>query len=135
MGSTVYVGLAVTSHRSGTVNTSAFDTVSLSGTIGLPPGWSGQDVGDVGQAGSGSFDGTGTFSVGGAGADIGGTADGFRYVNQTLTGDGDLLARVVSQDYTDDATQEGAMIRESLAADARQAIMSVTPAPSDVCMT
>jgi hypothetical protein len=129
MGSTVYVGLADTSRTTSLVNNTTFDTVYFtSGTAGLPPGWASQDVGAVGQAGNAGFDGAGTFYLGGAGADIGDPADGFRYAYQTLTGDGDLLARVASQDYTDDAAKAGVMIRASLAADAPQALMAVTPA-------
>jgi hypothetical protein len=127
MGSTVYVGLAVTSHHSGALSNSAFDTVSFAGAVGLPPGWGSQDVGPVGQAGGASFDGAGTFSVGGAGADIGGTSDAFRYVYQTLTGDGTLLARVAGQDYTSDSAKAGVMIRASLAPGDPEALMAVTP--------
>jgi hypothetical protein len=128
MGSTVYVGLADTSRTTSRVNNTTFDTVYFSsGTAGLPPGWASQDVGAVGQAGNAGFDGAATFYAGGAGADIGGSGDGFRYVYKTLAGDGDLLARVASQDYTDDAAKAGVMIRESLSGDAREAMMSVTP--------
>src|SRR4051812_17963286 len=45
----------------------------------LPGGWSTTDVGAVGATGSGGGGG-GSFAVTGAGADIWGTADAFRYV-------------------------------------------------------
>jgi hypothetical protein len=37
MGSTVYIGLAVTSHNNGLVNNATFDSVSVTGTLGTPP--------------------------------------------------------------------------------------------------
>jgi hypothetical protein len=82
----------------------------------------------VGQAGYAAYDGQGTFVLGGAGADIWGTNDSFRYAYQTLTGDGGILARVVSQDYTDDWAKAGLMIRDSLADNAEQALLAITPA-------
>ena len=52
---------------------------------GLPAPWLTQDIGTVGLAGTASFQaGTGTYSVTGAGADIWGTADAFRFVYQPL---------------------------------------------------
>jgi hypothetical protein len=128
MGSTVYIGLADTSHTTSTLNYTTFDSVSFTGTIGLPPGWATKDVGSVGPTGNAGYDGSGTFLVGGAGADIGGTSDAFRYAYQTLTGDGSIVANVTSEDYTSDWAKAGVMIRDTLAPDAMQAMMMVTPA-------
>ena len=66
---------------------------------GLPAPWVEQDIGAVGQAGSGSF-ASGTFTVKGSGADIYGTSDQFHFVYQTLSGDGEIKARVVSVQNT-----------------------------------
>src|SRR5512144_1854754 len=61
----------------------------------LPGGWSTTDVGTVGAAGSANGSG-GSFTVNGAGADVWGTADAFRFVYTTLTGDGWVVADVTS---------------------------------------
>jgi len=88
--------------------------------------WLNQDVGAVGVAGTASTDGS-TFTVQGSGAAIGGTADGFQYVDQWLLGDGQIVARVVSIGNTNAASKAGVMIRESLANNSRHASMVVTP--------
>ena len=54
-----------------------------------------------GLTGSATFQaGTGTYSVTGAGADIWGTADAFRFVYQPLSGDGQIVARVATVQNT-----------------------------------
>ncbi len=92
----------------------------------IPTGWSTQDVGATGLAGGATFT-NGTFSVTGAGADIWGAADGFRFVYQTLSGDGRIVARVVSQQPTHPAAKAGVMMRTSLAANAAHVILDATP--------
>jgi hypothetical protein len=56
----------------------------------LPMPWLNQDVGVVTQTGSATYSG-GTFTVAGAGAGLGGTADGMQFVYQTLAGDGSII--------------------------------------------
>jgi regulation of enolase protein 1 (concanavalin A-like superfamily) len=92
----------------------------------LPSGWSTSDIGAVGAAGSASGSG-GSFTVAGAGADIWNTADAFRYVYTTMTGDGSITAQVTSEQYVANWTKAGVMMRESLAAGSRQALMLVSP--------
>lgn len=77
--------------------------------------WASADVGTVGTVGGTSFDGT-SYSLMGSGADIWGTADGFRYVYQPLTGDGEIVARVASTSSATSSGRSGVMIRESLTA-------------------
>ena len=94
----------------------------------LPAGWDTQDVGLVGWAGYAGYDaGSGTFAVGGSGGDIGGSADGFRFVYQTLSGNGSITARVTAVEDTSPSAKAGVMIRESLARDARHASMALRP--------
>lgn len=88
--------------------------------------WTGQDIGLVGLAGSDSNT-NGVFTVLGSGADIWNTADGFRFVYQTLTGDSTITAQVASITNTHSWAKAGVMIRESLAANARHATVMVTP--------
>jgi IPT/TIG domain len=79
----------------------------------LPAGWLDQDVGSVGVSGSASF-ATGTFTVKGAGTQIYGTADSFHYVYQPLSGDGTIIARVVSVQGGSGYGTAGVMVRETL---------------------
>jgi RHS repeat-associated protein len=78
----------------------------------LPSGWLDGDVGAVGIAGSSSY-ANGTFTVNGAGGQLSGTADAFHFVYQPLSGDGSIVARVVSMPVGEGATG-GVMIRETL---------------------
>jgi hypothetical protein len=76
----------------------------------LPSGWLDQDIGSVGLAGSAGYS-SGTFTVKGAGA-WSGTADAFHFAYKTLSGDGTIVARLVSPQSIWTA---GVMIRETLA--------------------
>jgi glucose/arabinose dehydrogenase len=85
----------------------------------VPSPWVGADVGAVGLAGSSTYDSaSGKFTVKGAGADTWGTADSFRYVYQPVTGDTQIVARVVSLQQTSPNAKAGVQFRQSLAADA-----------------
>ena len=57
------------------------------------PCWQTKDIGTVGLAGTYS-ESAGTHTVRGAGADMYGTADAFRFAYQTITGDVTITARV-----------------------------------------
>ncbi len=92
----------------------------------LPGGWSTTDIGAVGAAGSASGSGD-AFTVQGAGADVWGTADAFRFVYAPLTGDGSIVAQVTGEDYVSSWTKAGVMMRETLAAGSRHAFMLVSP--------
>ena len=69
----------------------------------------------------------GVYSLMGAGADIWGTADQFRYAYKTLDGDGTIVARVTSIGTGSDAwAKGGVMIRQSTEASSVYAIMALT---------
>ena len=125
MGSTIYAGLAVTAHNNAALNTSTFSDVLVSGN--LPPPWINTDIGPVGQSGSAAYGG-GVFSVAGAGADIFNNSDSFQFVCQPWSGDGQIIARVLGVQNTDAWAKAGVMFRESLAGDARHAMMVVSAA-------
>ena len=93
----------------------------------LPPLWTSSDIGSVGAAGDAGGDG-GTYVVYGAGADIWGTADEFRFVRQTANGDCDIRARVTGQANTNGFAKAGLMLRDGTAANAAHASIYVTPA-------
>src|SRR3989475_4680914 len=97
-----------------TKTTTIFLTVQSIPT--LPSVWSDGDIGAVGLAGSANY-ANGTFTVAGAGQGTFFTsADGFHFVYQSLTGDGTMVARVVSLQGS--AAQAGIMVRETLNAGA-----------------
>jgi hypothetical protein len=90
--------------------------------------WAVTDVGSVGVAGSGDIDDlTDIYTVNGSGTDIYGTADSFAFCNQTLAGDGQVIARVNSVENTASAAKAGVMIRGSVAAGSPFAAVVVTP--------
>jgi len=94
----------------------------------LPAPWAQADVGSVGTAGSASYDGsTGTFTILASGSDIWDTADSFHFVYQPLSGDGTLVARVMTLGDTDPWAKAGVMIRETLSAGSTQAMTVITP--------
>jgi hypothetical protein len=129
MPSTIYVGLALTSHDDTALATATYDNVSVSSSSAssLPSGWSNGDVGAVAAAGASSYSG-GTFSVTGSGADIWGTSDEFQFAYTSLSGDGSITARVASVQHVADWTKAAVMIRASLGASSRQAMMVVSAA-------
>jgi regulation of enolase protein 1 (concanavalin A-like superfamily) len=65
--------------------------------------------------------------VSGSGADIWGSADAFHFAYQAASGDTSIVARVDSLQNTHWAAKAGVMIRESLAPNARYAMMAITP--------
>ena len=96
-------------------------------TSNLPAPWNEQDIGTVGAAGSASAN-NGTFTVTGSGSDIWGNADSFHFVYQQVSGDGSFTVRVASQQSGDPLEKAGIMIRESLAANSKQAGLFIMPA-------
>jgi hypothetical protein len=95
----------------------------------LPSPWVTTDIGSVGLAGSASYStgSGGTFTMAGSGADIWGTADAFRYVYQTSSGNCSIGAQVTSQLDTDPWAKAGVMIRQTTNAGSIYAAVLVTP--------
>jgi hypothetical protein len=108
-----------------TTTTTTTTTTTLPGTT-VPPPWADQDIGAVGLPGSARW-ASGTFTVTGSGADIWNTADAFHYVYQSWTGDGQIVARVVTQQNTDAWAKAAVMIRQDSSAGSAHAMMIVTP--------
>lgn len=93
----------------------------------LPEPWASLDIGSgVSAQGSAAAGTGGTFLVRGGGTDISGTSDGFHFVHRELVGDGTLIARVLSQENTNEWAKAGVMIRDGLAPGARHAMMAIT---------
>lgn len=87
---------------------------------------SGRDIGQVGVAGSTSNSGN-TYTIRGGGSDIWNTADAFHYAHKALAGDGEIVARVTGVGNTDAWAKAGVMIRETLTASSKHAMMVLTP--------
>jgi M6 family metalloprotease-like protein len=119
----VLVGLAVTSHADGTGATATFDNVGL--TADTAASWASEDVGAPALGGSTTSDGA-TYTIRGSGADIWGTADAFRFVQQPLSGDGSVTARVAGLQGVDPWTKAGVMIRSSTDPSSAHAFMLVS---------
>jgi len=107
-----------------TVDSSTATVTVTSGS--LPSGWTGGDIGAIGVAGSSSYSG-GVYTISGSGADIWGTSDEFHFASTTMTGDGEIRARVTSQANTHVWAKAGVMIRDTTAANSAHAMMVVTP--------
>ena len=56
-------------------------------------------------------------------------ADGLQFVEQTLTGDGSITARVASQLVAMTTRKQGVMVRETLEAGSANAAVLLTPTP------
>ena len=95
----------------------------------LPSGQIAADVGSPAVAGQTSYSG-GTYTVRGGGADIWDPVDQFQFVYQPVTGDTQIVARVVSMTNTDSWAKAGVMIRETLTGNSRHATLAITPTSS-----
>lgn len=131
LGSSAYVGIAITSHEPGARSTARVSDVSVTGPGGpgaaaLPSGQSSQDIGSPAIAGSTTY-ASGVYTIKGGGYDIWDTADKFHFVYQPVSGDTEIVARVASMTYSDRWAKAGVMIRESLTAQSRHAMMVTTP--------
>jgi regulation of enolase protein 1 (concanavalin A-like superfamily) len=100
-------------------------TGSLSITTPVGAVWELRDIGPVGVAGS-NTSGADSIAVSGAGADVWGSQDSFRYVYRAVQGDVTVEAQVGSFAATQGWARAGVMIRESLDPTARNVFGFVT---------
>jgi hypothetical protein len=92
----------------------------------LPAPWSATDIGNnLVYGGATDFTGT-TINLRASGAGISGTADNLHFAYRSLTGDGSIVARVVSQDSLRAWSNTGVMMRETLNANASVAMTGIT---------
>jgi hypothetical protein len=119
-----------------TVTNSALSTRSMSFTTEVylrsnyqsGSGWADEDVGSVGAAGNATITDC-NWTIEGSGVDIWDYTDEFHYVYHSLSGDGQIVARVVNMTNppTDPWAKAGVMIRETLDPGSTHAMMVVTP--------
>lgn len=87
----------------------------------LPAPWQKGDIGTVTTAGDATFF-NGTYILTSNGTGIGGTADSLQAASyQLVTGDAELVAQVSSLSNSSSTATAGVMVRETLAADSRNA--------------
>ncbi len=101
----------------------AFDTPqdwTVSGASSLALWYMGYPMGFVDK-------GNNAFTVSSAGSDIWNNVDEFRFVYKQLSGNGSITAKVDSLTRSDAWSKAGVMIRESLEANSRNALIAVTP--------
>ncbi len=108
----------------GVLSTSVSFSWSTTGAPSLP--LTGADIGTPGIAGSNSF-ASGVYTLKGSGTGLGSTSDQVRFVSETLTGNGEIIARVTSQTNTTAAAEAGVMLRETANANSRFTSMMLTP--------
>jgi regulation of enolase protein 1 (concanavalin A-like superfamily) len=84
-------------------------------------------IGTVNPAGSGSLSKTGIYTVAGSGLGITGTADKGHFYYDKLTGDGSIIAKVLTMGNTNASAKAGIMIRESLATGSKNMFLAFTP--------
>jgi regulation of enolase protein 1 (concanavalin A-like superfamily) len=128
-GSTVYVGIAVTSHNPGSATTASVSQIAVSAAAAsttLPTGQSQRDIGSPAIKGNGSYS-SGTYTIKAAGRDIWDTSDQFHYVYKQATGDIDTSVRIASLGYSNSWAKAGVMIRETLGAGSAHGFAFVTP--------
>jgi hypothetical protein len=130
-GGPALMGLAVTSHDTSTLNDAVLDFWAAK-TLDVP--WQQTDVypaTEVAFASSGNpaFGGQpDVFVVPGAGADIWGTVDSFKYVWQhVMPGDATLIARVVANPHTHPYAKAGIMMRASTNPSVASVVLDVKP--------
>lgn len=90
----------------------------------LPLPWLKGDIGTGMLAGSVTHN-AGIFTQAGSGV-IGSTSDKLNFAYQTLTGDGEIIARISVLQDTGTASRVGVMIRDTLAANSKQIFMGMT---------
>jgi len=91
----------------------------------LPHGWTDADIGNVGVSGEADFL-NGNFNLLASGSDIWEAADSFHFASRTLNGDGSIVTRVVSVQYTDPWAKAGVMVRENNSPGAKYVFMGFT---------
>lgn len=141
MISTIYMGIAATSHDNNKLGSSVFEEVTVSGGIAPPPppptptpppaptcvlgiGWSYSDIGNVGLPGQACMNQTtGEYLMTASGDDIWNTEDEFGYIYQAMNADGEVSVQLKSLDDTHDYAKAGVMMREDLSANSRHAML------------
>ena len=123
MPQNVLAGLAVSSGSTKATSTVTFNAVKTSApttppsvpssATPCPTSWSCQDIGNPALVGNAALSGN-TWTVQGAGTDIGNYIDQFHYVWQNLAANGVISAHITSQTNTSTLAKAGVMLRQNI---------------------
>jgi photosystem II stability/assembly factor-like uncharacterized protein len=92
------------------------------------PGWATEDIGGPGVPGGTCYKAiTKTHTIKASGSDIWDVADQFRFEDTAWTGDGQIIARVKSQENIYPWAKAGVMMREDIAPGSKHVFMMMTP--------
>ena len=108
-------------------NLRALNLVSTENPNTLPAPWTSTDLGAVTPAGEAAHS-NGIFTIKGAGNDIWETSDQFQFVNQPITGDAEIIAKVNSLTNTNTYAKAGVMFRETLTPTSKHATTDASAA-------
>ena len=125
LGSSAYVGIAVNGRSASSRATARVSNLKIAAAApaqALPSGQKNTDIGAPALSGSTAYS-SGTYTIKAAGYDIWDTGDQFHFVHQPVTGDVEIVARVASITNQHAWSKAGVMVRESLNANARHAMM------------
>lgn len=111
---------------SSTYAASAFSTLSCTNCGLLPTRVFSNDIGNVNIVGEACYTGVTSYNVKGSGKDIGQTADQFRYVYKTFSGDGTLQVKVTSQDATSTWNKAGLMFSSTTDSTSANEFLTIT---------
>ena len=111
---------------SGALSASDVQALANGTASALRSSWTSQDIGSLGIVGS-SGSPANDFYVTASGSDVQGASDNFHYVSRSWTGDVTVTARVKALSPTNAWSKAGIMIRGSLAANAANAFLAITP--------
>ena len=103
-------------------STPATVTITIGSAPPLP--WDSEEIGTGKLAGSTIYK-SGIFTQAGSGA-LGTTTDKFRFTYQTISGDGEIVARISALENTGNSSRVGVMIRDSLATNAPHVFVGLT---------
>jgi hypothetical protein len=90
----------------------------------LPLPWEATGIGSGNLAGSSSH-AAGTFTIGGSGV-LSGRNDTLNFAWQTMTGDGEIIARISDLESTGNNSRVGVMIRDTLASNSRHVFIGLS---------
>lgn len=119
---TMLAGLATASGDTSNLATSTFDHVEATP---FPSQWITQQVGSVTATGFAEYYGS-AYSLSGAGV-IGGAGDACLLCQQTMSGDGSIIARITTMQNTGSSARAGVVIRDTTATGAKAVFMGISP--------
>ena len=136
MPAAIMEGVALASGTQGTPNAAVYNAVGLASPTAAPSpqpsarpcpgGWSCQDVGNPVAVGDQSLN-VGTWTLDGSGKDSANNFDQFHFVWQSLSANGSVSARVVTQTNANTWAKAGAMLRQGTAGDSAYYAAFVSP--------